>query len=301
MDERSRRIARARLLRRDGKTYDEIRAVIGSVDDSTLRTWLRGIPRPPGTFRVHAKDALRRRCRELRRLGYTYSEIAELTGASAGSISPWVRDVEPISRDRAERRRLAGLRRSARVRGELADRRRRFETDLAAARIGPLDDQSLFLVGVALCWAEGSKSKSYDIREDVRFVNSDPSIISVFMAWLRLVGVSLEHCGFRVAIHETADVAAAEHYWAQLVGVDHCRLFPTTIKRHRPTTNRLNTGEGYRGCLVVSVRRSAQLYRAIEGWWRGIDGQVTRNVRRSADWGDLPPWGNWQSRRPLEP
>jgi hypothetical protein len=38
-------IGRARLLRRQGKTYNEIRAVIGPCDDETLRSWLRGIPR----------------------------------------------------------------------------------------------------------------------------------------------------------------------------------------------------------------------------------------------------------------
>jgi hypothetical protein len=45
------RIGRAPLLRRLGKTYDEIRAVVGPVRDETLAGWLRGIPRPPGTHR----------------------------------------------------------------------------------------------------------------------------------------------------------------------------------------------------------------------------------------------------------
>jgi hypothetical protein len=49
MTAHQRRIARARLLRRDGKTYAEIRAVVGDVSDDRLKTWLAGIPRPPAT------------------------------------------------------------------------------------------------------------------------------------------------------------------------------------------------------------------------------------------------------------
>jgi hypothetical protein len=33
------RIGRARLLRRTGKTYDEIRRVVGPVRDETLAAW----------------------------------------------------------------------------------------------------------------------------------------------------------------------------------------------------------------------------------------------------------------------
>src|SRR3954454_23691882 len=95
MNARERRIARARLLRREGKTYAEIRAVIGPVDNETLRGWLLGIPRPPATHRAPRKDELRRECRRLRAQGLTITEIAAKTGASKGSISPWVADVTP--------------------------------------------------------------------------------------------------------------------------------------------------------------------------------------------------------------
>jgi hypothetical protein len=37
------RVGKALLLRRQGKTYNEIRAVVGPVDDGTLVRWLRGI------------------------------------------------------------------------------------------------------------------------------------------------------------------------------------------------------------------------------------------------------------------
>lgn len=70
---------------------------------------------------------------------------------------------------------------------------------------------------------------------------------------------------FRVAIHETADVESAVAWWARFVGVAPENFQRSTIKRHTPTTARHNTGEGYRGCLVVSVLRGRELYWLIEG------------------------------------
>ena len=95
-------------------------------------------------------------------------------------------------------------------------------------------------------------------------------MIRLYLAWLHLLGVTTDRLRPRVMIHESADVAGAERFWADLVGVDVARLGKTTLKRHNPKTVRKNVGEGYRGCLVIRVLNSADLYRRIEGWWYGI-------------------------------
>jgi len=294
MTETQRLIARARLLRREGKTYDEIRAVLGPIDDDHFRVWLAGIPRPAATRRTHRKDDLRRECRRLRAQGLSYTEISALTGAPQGSISPWVRGVRGPSQERLDDLRLAGLRKAARIKAQGGQRRRNMQKGLAACSVGPLSDQELFLLGVGLYWAEGSKSKSYDLRERATFINSDPDVIDVYMAWLALLGVTAAQCGFRVSIHETADVEAAEQFWAARVGVPVERFVRSTLKKAKPLTNRLNTNEEYRGCLVVSVYKSAVLYRSIEGWWRGLHRQIVRDHRRSTEWSDAPPWMAWR-------
>lgn len=75
-------------------------------------------------------------------------------------------------------------------------------------------------------------------------------------------------------IHETADAAAAERYWSGLLGVEPSTFNKTTLKRHNPRTNRKNVSDGYRGCLVIQILGSADLYRRIEGAWCGIVGAV---------------------------
>jgi hypothetical protein len=142
----------------------------------------------------------------------------------------------------------------------------------AAAAIGELSARELFIVGVALYWAEGAKDKPYRRTEVLNFINSDPNVIRLFLSWLDLLGVTRDRLTVRVSIHETADVAGAEKFWAEVTGIDVSSFSKATLKRHNPRTVRKNTGDSYRGCLAIYVRQSADLYRRMEGAWYGIVG-----------------------------
>ncbi|MDT3397590.1 hypothetical protein RKE29_13170 [Streptomyces sp. B1866] len=217
---------------------------------------------------VQAKPELKARARELRRAGKTYDEIVTELGVSKSSVSPWVRDLPKPPTPPARLRRMIEARWAPHRR---ATALRRLETKLAAAReIGRMTDRELFLVGVGLYWAEGTKSRPYRPKERVAFINSDPEMIQVYLAWLSLLGVAADRLRFYVMIHESADVGAAERYWADLTGMDAAAFGKTTLKRHNPKTVRKNVGEDYHGCLVVHVLDGADLYRRIEGWWYGI-------------------------------
>ncbi|HET7311903.1 MAG TPA: hypothetical protein VFJ17_11320 [Mycobacteriales bacterium] len=272
MNDRQRRIARARLLRREGKTYDEIRGVIGPVDDKTLQAWCKGIPRPAATFRSHPKDEVRRECRRLRAEGWSINEIAQKTGASKGSVSPWVADVKcpPIALSRRiviseQARRRAGESHRRRAR----DRQQSVRQDARAA-FGEPSQRDLFIAGVALYWAEGAKDKPWRRNGRVVLINSDADVLKLFLRWLDLVGVAEEDRTYRLNIHESADVPAHERWWADGLQVPLASFGRATLKRHKPTTVRLNTAEHYHGCLVISVRRSSRLYDCIEGWWSAL-------------------------------
>lgn len=152
----------------------------------------------------------------------------------------------------------------------MRDEERQRTKTVAAQQIGEMSDRDLFMAGVALYWAEGSKDKPYDRRENVIFVNSDPGVIELYLAWLDLLGVARDRLRYNVMIHETADATSAERYWANLVGADHSAFNKTTLKKHNPKTVRKNVGENYRGCLTVRVSQGADLYRRIEGWWSGM-------------------------------
>lgn len=104
-------------------------------------------------------------------------------------------------------------------------------------------------------------------------------MIRIYLAWLDLLGMARERLRYRVMIHMTADAEAAEQFWADLVEVDVSTFQRTTIKKHNPKTVRKNVGEDYRGCLVIRVAQGADLYRRIEGWWKGMVAMAPARLR----------------------
>jgi hypothetical protein len=100
----------------------------------------------------------------------------------------------------------------------------------------------------------------------VAFINSDPALIRFFLLFLDVAGIHRGRLIFRVYIHQDADVGAAERFWLAAVDAEPSQFRKTVLKRHNPVTTRRNTGDGYRGCLRVDVRSSADLYGKIEGW-----------------------------------
>jgi hypothetical protein len=261
---------RAVALRREGLSRRQIRDQLLVHNNDILNRLLEGEPPPEWTKRPNAKDDLRHRARELRLQGWTYDRIQMELGCSKSSISLWVRDLpKPEPRYSPEEQRALMNEGLAHLRAA-QDREREATKEKAAAEVGALTERELFLVGVGLYWAEGSKDKPYARRESVAFVNSDPGMIKVFLRWLDLLGVERERVRYSVMIHENADVAGSEKYWADLVGASHAAFNKTTLKKHNPKTVRKNVGDSYRGCLVIKVRQSADLYRRIEGWWSGI-------------------------------
>ncbi|NWF28101.1 hypothetical protein HW130_17820 [Streptomyces sp. PKU-EA00015] len=268
-------------LRREGLSLRQIRDRLRIDNNDLLHRLVKGEPPPEWTKRPNAKDDLRARARELRLQGMTYDQIQVELGCSKSSISLWVRDLPKPERKRSREEASAIARRGWEVTLRRREAERRETKSRAALDIGALSERELLLVGAALYWAEGTKDKPYARRERVTFVNSDPRMIQVFIAWLDLVGIERERLRFHVMIHESADVTAAEQYWANLIGAYPAAFGKTTLKRHNPTTVRKNTGEDYRGCLVIHVQRSADLYRRIEGWWCGIVGAASAADQRN--------------------
>lgn len=221
---------------------------------------------------VAAKPDLRARAVELRLQGRSYREISALVPVAKSTLSLWLRDVPLTDAHRASlaHRSEAGVRSRAEAIRAARVRRTQVIEGRAAAEIGALTDRELFLVGVTAYWCEGSKAKPWHPSRQVTFINSDRSLILVFLRWLELLGYDRTDHEYRLSIHESADVEAATTVWSAAIGVPADAFRRPSLKRHVPTTVRQNVGEEYIGCLIVRVRRSTDLNRRIAGWWRGI-------------------------------
>jgi transposase len=262
---------RARQLRREGMSVKQIVAELGLTSTHTVQDWVQGVPPPAWTRRPRAKDAERARARELRTQGLTYDEIATELKVSKSSISLWTRDLPHPERGPDDPSpRMAGLLRHYEL------RRMRVAAECAAEKqqwsetIGHLSTRELLIAGTVAYWAEGSKSKPWRMSERVIFVNSDADMITLFRAFLSVLGVEDDRLRLQIAIHESGDVKAAERFWADVVQIPVSSFNRTTLKRHKVRTNRKNVGADYHGCLSIRVLQSAALYRQIEGMWWAV-------------------------------
>ena len=237
-----------------------------------LTTWLRNVPAPAWTLRPNAKDDLRETAVAMRREGRSYREIGEVVGVSKGTLSLWLRDV-PLTEEQRLALALRGpaaTRENSKAARANAARRRTNVQAHARNQIAHLSESELFVAGVVAYWAEGTKNKPWRTGQSVKFMNSDPKLIRLFLAWLRLVDVTPDRLIFRLHIHESADAEASLVFWSQVVDAPASQFGRTTFKTHNPKTVRKNVGDDYHGCLVVYVRRSADLCLRIEGWCEGL-------------------------------
>ncbi len=264
---------RAIALRRAGHSRREIKALLGITSNATLDRALRGEPPPEWTRRPNAKDEVRARARELRSQGLDYEEIVAALGVSKSSVSLWVRDMPRpprLSYEETRKRAAEGVRRYWATERPAREARREAMRTAAAAEIGVMSPREILIAGSVAYWCEGAKSKPYRLAERVVFINSDPDLIMFFLRFLSAAGVESTQLGFRVHIHESADIAAAERFWLGVTGAEPAQFLRTTLKRHNPRTVRKNVGADYHGCLIVLVRQGAELYRRIEGWVRAV-------------------------------
>jgi hypothetical protein len=273
----------ALALRAEGRTYDEIRAELGC-SKSSLSLWLRHLPHPTADQRsavgtgLPADSALEVTsdaavARARRAEGCLLHEIASELGRDIRTVHGWCRGL-PVPARADRRRRAEELRQSGRAywAAERARREgvRRAEVERHAERVGRVDERELALLVAVAYWCEGTKSKPWRRNDRLVFVNSDPDLIRLVVAWLAGRGVGLDRCRLTVSIHESGNVAAATEYWAGVLGAPVSSFTRPSLKRHNPKTARKNTGASYVGCLVIGVRQSRELYLEIEGLWRGL-------------------------------
>ncbi len=260
-------------LRRAGKSVRQIKQILGPIGERTLHDALRAEPPPAWTRRPNAKDDLRAKARTLRLQGLDYEDIVARLGVSKSSVSLWVRDLPRpprVTPDQCAKRTAERMRRYWDAERPVRAARRAAASAAAsaaaAASIGDLTDREILIAGAVAYWCEGTKNKPHRRADHVTFVNSDPELISFFLLFLDNAGISRSDLAFRVQIHETADVEAAERFWLALAEAQPEQFRKTSLKRHNPLTTRKNTGNDYHGCLRVDVRRGRELYRKIEGW-----------------------------------
>jgi len=202
---------------------------------------------------------------KLRKLGKSYGEILKKINVSKGTLSVWLRDIQ-LTPEQKEKLYIT-LRRKNAYKGAKVQQEKRIKRTKqiiteAKKEIKYLLKTPLFLAGLMLYWAEGTKR-----GEQINFSNSDPRMIKFMMLWFRKIcKVPEEKFRVKLYIHILHCRKDIEKYWSQLTNIPLTQFQKTQIK---PTSLRHRRHPLYNGTCAIRISNK-DLFRKINGWRLGM-------------------------------
>ena len=222
---------------------------------------------------------------DLRHRGFTYREILTKVPVAKSTLSVWLGG---IGLTKKQEQRISEKKHAAMLRGSAARHRQRIESTKkihgkAFSQIGRISRRDLWMLGIALYWAEGSKQKMKYPGVGIMFANSDPHMIAAFSLWLRsAVRVKKNDIRYELYVHQSHGYRLKEiqKHWAKELSVPLKEFDTVYFKKNSVAIDRKNAENTYYGLVRLRVGKSANLNRTVTGW---IDGIV--HGLRAQSWG----------------
>jgi hypothetical protein len=221
---------------------------------------------------------------ELRKGGYSYSEIRKFSPVSKSTLSYWFRDIKLSEPQlaRLKKKRIEAAQKGSRVKVLKTAKAIEEIQKNSAKDIGKISKRELWLMGLALYWRERLLNKNDgDLKKGIRFTSSDPHLIKLFLKWLVDVGgIKSEEINFDIFIPEDKKSLLNEFvdFWAETTGFSKSNFSRYYLQKIRITSRKIkssqikrNTKKATHGLLRVRVKASSMLARQISGWIRGIN------------------------------
>src|SRR3989338_947933 len=157
---------------------------------------------------------------ELRKGGYSYSEINKFCPVPKSTLSYWFHDIKLSEPQlaRLKKKRIEGAQKGSRSKILKTAKAIEKIQKSSLKDIGKISKRELWLMGVVLYWRERLLNKNdSDLKKGVRFTSSDPHLIRFFLKWLVDVGgIKNEEISFDIFMPEDKKNSLNKlvDYWA---------------------------------------------------------------------------------------
>jgi hypothetical protein len=198
------------------------------------------------------KTIYKSKAKVLRHKGYSLGEISRRFGISKSTASLWTKNVA-ISAPGMERIELQ--RNLGRTKGHATLHERKLvrleeaEKEATMHMKEIVKNKFLSITIIAILYqCEGSKTGS-----SIRFTNSDPHIIRLFLATFREVfTLSEEKLRARIHLHDYHDEVQMIDFWSKNTSIPKKQFYKSFMKK----SNHIYKKEGYKGCLHISYNNA---------------------------------------------
>lgn len=201
---------------------------------------------------------------ELRKKGLSYNEIRKQVPVSKSSLSLWLKHVRLAKRHckRLYTKQITALSRGAPSQHER--RKMEIEKIIANAKLEvqlPLSEETFRFFGAALYWAEGTKSKSFEIT------NSDPALIAFMVKWFKhMFDISPQKLKARLNIYPQQNERHIKHFWSRLTEIPLGNFGKSFIK---PINKGYKKNNLYYGTIKITVAKGTDMRYRTFGWVQG--------------------------------
>jgi len=211
--------------------------------------------------------------RKLRNSGKSIGNIAKIVGVSKSTVSCWCND---IFLSELQKLHLNQINSEAVKKGSIVAnenkklerlKRVNFYKSIGIKKISKLSKRELFLVGVALYWAESGKT-----QRKVVFINSDSEMILLWIKWVReCLNIPKKRLICRVEINEIHKnrLSVIEQYWSNLIKIPRNQFKKASLK-HSQIKKFYKDNSNYFGSLQLTVSKGTNLNYEILGYIEGL-------------------------------
>ncbi len=201
---------------------------------------------------------------ELRKKGLSYKEIQQQVKVSKSLLSGWFEYLDLTEEElNFLKSRIKERCDKGRIASTISNRNRRIQREMVAFEdaknsFDKHKTESLFLVGIALYWAEGSKRTG-----EFQFINSDPEMITFMYSWIqKYMKIDKNSIKKQLFIHRIPGYENIDIFWSNLLGITPNDFEKTIFK---PTHHAIKKNPNYKGCLRLSIGGIYNL-RLIKAW-----------------------------------
>jgi transcriptional regulator with XRE-family HTH domain len=209
----------------------------------------------------------------LRKQGKSYNEIAKILNVPKSTLSLWLKNVKMPPKiekkfwNKTRKNWAENITRFNKERAKIAKEKAKQIQNLASKDIGKISKRELFLIGIALYWAEGHKKSRWRLD----FTNSDPIMIKIIMRFFReILRIKEDKFSATAQIHPNITSEKAINYWSRTTKIPK-RQFLKTYTRLTPTSKRKRAFNVLLyGTLRVSIS-GVKITNKMKGWISGLE------------------------------